>query len=152
MQKQPGAARVFPLETRFQNMAKRPGGLSRDRAISRAEAAVTRMQSGFKAWFALRLREIGEIVSTAEYDDAAWAPEALRLAGQIHETAGTLGLQTTAAAAEVLCEIFSAIEARQSRADMHLRGRVEELIVACEAAWPSRRAGKAVAVAAAAEV
>jgi hypothetical protein len=36
-------ARVFPVETNFQKMARRPGGISRERALRNAKTEVLRL-------------------------------------------------------------------------------------------------------------
>jgi hypothetical protein len=36
-------ARIFPVETNFQKMARRPGGISRERALRNAKTEVLRL-------------------------------------------------------------------------------------------------------------
>ena len=39
-------ARIFPVDTRFQQLARRSGGMPRDKAIERAQAALEGAQAG----------------------------------------------------------------------------------------------------------
>jgi hypothetical protein len=48
-------ARVFPVETRFQKMAKREGGLSRDKAIEQAQMQIEKAKTQFEDWLAVEL-------------------------------------------------------------------------------------------------
>jgi hypothetical protein len=40
-------ARVFPVVTRFQKMARREGGVSRDKAIEQAQIQIEEVKSNF---------------------------------------------------------------------------------------------------------
>jgi hypothetical protein len=66
--------RIFPVDTNFQQMARRPGGMSRDRAIERAEVEITDVRAGFDEWLSRELTELAMAFTAARNnrDDDKW--------------------------------------------------------------------------------
>jgi hypothetical protein len=50
--------RIFPVDTNFQKMARRPGGISRDRAVERAEIEIAEAKVEFDEWLSRELTEL----------------------------------------------------------------------------------------------
>jgi hypothetical protein len=46
--------RTFPVETRFQKLARRPGGLPRAQAIEAAQAKIEESKPEFETWLGRR--------------------------------------------------------------------------------------------------
>jgi len=107
-------ARVFPVETRFQKLAKRPGGIPRDKAIERAEARIEEeVKPQFDDWLRAELQELGSEIKAAERGEAApdWVENANFRCRQLRDSATTLGFPLLAFIANSFCDILDAIEA-----------------------------------------
>jgi len=104
-------AKIFPVETRFQQMATRPGGVSRDAALDMADRAVEDMKPGFNLWLEEELRAlicaVDAIHSTSSptLDPLAKAATHSRA---IHDVGATMGLQLVTFVAEGLTGLFEA--------------------------------------------
>jgi hypothetical protein len=57
--------RVFDVETRFQSLAKRPGGVARGVAIEEANLSIERMKPGFGDWAESELHELSTAIERA---------------------------------------------------------------------------------------
>jgi hypothetical protein len=110
---QPHDARVFPVETRFQKLAKRAGGISRDKALERAQTAIEEAKPGFDNWLDTELREFANLIKSAELGevDPAWIENANFRSRQLRDSATTLGFELLSFIANSLCEILDAIQA-----------------------------------------
>ncbi len=109
---QPNDARVFPVETRFQKLAKRAGGISRDQAIERAQTAIEQAKPSFDNWLDTELQEFADLVRSAELGDAdpAWIENANFRSRQLRDSATTLGFELLSFIANSLCEILDAMQ------------------------------------------
>ena len=61
MTKKPRAklkARIFAVDTRFQQMARRPGGLPREKAIEQAASKIDDAKPGYDVWLRTELQEL----------------------------------------------------------------------------------------------
>jgi hypothetical protein len=106
-------AREFNVDTRFQRMARRKGGVPRDKAIKQAQAAVEQVKPQFDKWLDGELQEFAVLIKSAEIGaaDAGWAAEANLRSHQLRDGASTVGFELLAFIANSLCEILDAIEA-----------------------------------------
>ena len=59
-------ARVFPVETRFQRMARRAGGVPREQAIDNAQAKVEEIKPGFEDWLTAELTGLTDEIARAQ--------------------------------------------------------------------------------------
>jgi hypothetical protein len=106
-------ARVFPVETRFQKLATRPGGVPRDKAIERAEARIEEeVKPRFDDWLKGELVELSSVIKAAERGEAApgWVETANFRCRQLCDSATTLGFELLAFIANSFCDILDAIE------------------------------------------
>jgi hypothetical protein len=106
-------ARVFPVETRFQKLAKRPGGVSRDKAIERAEARIEEeVKPRFEDWLKGELEKLSSAIKAAERGEAApgWVDTASFHCRELRDSAATLGFELLAFIANSFCDILDAIE------------------------------------------
>jgi hypothetical protein len=106
-------ARTFVVETRFQKMAARPGGVPRNKAIEQAQAEMGRMQPGFDEWLDKELAGFESLVRSAVPGavDRAWLDRVALRSRQLRDSAVILRIELIAFIANSLCEILDLIEA-----------------------------------------
>jgi hypothetical protein len=107
------SARVFAVETRFQKMARREGGVPRDRAIEQAQATIEEAKPGFDRWFNEELQKLKSLIECAASGHAEpdWIEKANFQCRQLRDSATPLGFELLAFIANSLSEILDAIEA-----------------------------------------
>ena len=104
-------ARIFHVDTNFQQMARRPGGISRDRAIERAEIEIAEVKVEFDEWLSRELAELATAFEAAR--DSQRDPE--RLAElvshgqQIRDVTATMRLGLLSFVAASLCDLLDSI-------------------------------------------
>jgi hypothetical protein len=105
--------RVFALETRFQQMARRDGGVPRDKAIEQAQAKIEEAKPEFDAWFGSELKQFTSLVKAVQTGKAKpnWIETANFRSRELRDGATTLGFELLAFIAGSLCEILDSIEA-----------------------------------------
>jgi hypothetical protein len=105
-------AREFHIETKFQLLAKRPGGVPRDQAIDNAEITVATLKPGFETWFddeiALLLKAIPQ--EGADLKDRGWMNIADTHSQHLADVAATMGYDFVSYVANNLCLMFDAIK------------------------------------------
>ena len=105
--------RVFHVETRFQTMARRPGGVPREQAIDEANLHVERMKPGFDEWLESELGELCQAIERAQAGEAkdAWLEAAGLRSRAIRDVGTTMDAELLTFVTDSLCEILDAIEA-----------------------------------------
>jgi len=105
-------ARIFPVETRFQRMARRPGGIPRDRAIENAWTQVEEIKPSFDGWVETELQGLSDVVSKGQPGTAKeWAAAANSHSRRLRDVGTTMGFELLTFVADSLCEVLDAIEA-----------------------------------------
>jgi hypothetical protein len=106
-------ARVFSPNTRFQSMARRPGGMRRDKAIENAQAAIEEVKVGFDDWLDAELRALCELIERVRLGEAGpgWVESAQFHCNQLRDVGGTVGFELLTFVARTLCTIFDGIHA-----------------------------------------
>ncbi len=106
-------ARIFAVETRFQTLARRDGGMSRDRAIARAQARIEEARPAFDEWLDAEVKDFSGLIKAAQAGTgrADWVGAANLRGRALRDSATTLGFELIAFIAGSLCEILDAIEA-----------------------------------------
>lgn len=106
-------ARVFVVETRFQQLARRPGGLSRDKAIENATAQIEEIKPTFGGWIDEELGALSGLIKDAQAGAPAsdWLAMANSHSRQIRDAGTTMGAELLTFIAASLCEVLDAIEA-----------------------------------------
>lgn len=107
------SVRIFPVETQFQKMARREGGIPREKAIEEANAEVEEIKPGFEDWLAKELEILDGIVRTAKAGGAGpdWAEQANHHSRQLRDVGTTMGFVLLTFIAGLLCEILDEITA-----------------------------------------
>jgi hypothetical protein len=106
-------ARVFRVDTNFQRMARRPGGISRDRAIERAETEIAEVKVDFNEWLARELAELAHAFASAR--EHRQDPERLSdLAGrsrELRDVTAMMRFELLSFVAASLCDLMDSIDA-----------------------------------------
>lgn len=105
--------RIFPVETRFQRMARQPGGVPRDQALRQAFAAIEEMKPGFDPWLEGEMQSLVDAVARAQVGKSAveWAETANLHSRNIRDVGTTMGYELLSFVANSLCEVLDAVEA-----------------------------------------
>jgi hypothetical protein len=130
-------ARIFPVETRFQKMAKREGGVPRDKAIEQAQTEIESAKSHFDAWLGDELQEFKNLMKKADGANASaeWIKTANFHSRQLRDSAITLNFELLAFIAGSLCEILDAVEAGSECNMESITCHVESLLLAGQASY-----------------
>jgi hypothetical protein len=107
------AARIFPVETRFQQLAQRAGGLPRDKAIERAQSSLEEAKPAYDDWLEREVVGLADLVKTVESgnEEPGWLETATFRSRQLRDSAGSLGCELLAFISGSLCELLDSIEA-----------------------------------------
>jgi hypothetical protein len=86
--------RTFHVETRFQRLARRPGGVPRTQALENAQSNIDQSRPDFEAWLDGELKELVDLVSMgvqARATDPAWAAGIAAHCTQLRDVGTTMG-------------------------------------------------------------
>jgi hypothetical protein len=104
--------KMFMVDSHFQKMARRTGGVSREQAMESAQLALEKIKMGFSDWLEgelkaliTQLRKVG----TANPGDVSWAETAIIHSRQIRDVGSTMGFELVSFITNNLCEILEAI-------------------------------------------
>jgi len=106
-------ARIFPVDTRFQKLARRAGGPPRDKAIERAQSALENIKPAYEDFLEREVAGLADLVKNVEagHDEPGWLETAAFRTRQLRDSAGSLGYELIAFIAGSLCELLDSIEA-----------------------------------------
>ncbi|HTT48307.1 MAG TPA: hypothetical protein VMG39_09940 [Pseudolabrys sp.] len=101
--------RIFYANTRFEQMARRPGGVPRQKAMAQAQAKIDELKSGFNDWLDRELRQLNDALAKVENDlnDNASLETAYRNCAQLQSVCAAMGFELVTFVAENLCKIIS---------------------------------------------
>ena len=134
-------ARTFLVETRFQKLARRPGGVTRAEAIEHAQARIEEVRPSFSDWLDGELEGLAALIgrSANGSGNVGWIDDALAHARRIRDVGTTMGFPLLTFVADNLCDIFEAIkggaECRHELLDCH----IEALLLARQERYRSVR-------------
>jgi len=105
--------RIFPVETRFQRLARRTGGVPREQAIENAWAKVEEIKPGFDDWLDKELQKLADTVSAAQAGNPSpdWIDRANAHSRQLRDVGTTMGFELLTFIADSLCEVLDAFAA-----------------------------------------
>ena len=103
--------RIFPVETRFQQLARRPGGIPRDKALERAQSKIDEAKPAFDDWLNQQLEALVGAVKRAQTAsaDAEWVKTADRYCRQLRDVGSTMDFELLTFIAGSLSEMLEAI-------------------------------------------
>ena len=110
--KQP-EARIFEVETRFQRMARQPGGVSRDQALKRAQETIEELKVDFAGWLAQKLQDLEMATRRVERHptNLFLIEKAHQNCCQIRDVGTTMGFELVTDISNNLCDILDAMKA-----------------------------------------
>lgn len=105
--------RMFPGETQFHKLARREGGVPRDKAIEQANANIEEIKPGFEAWLGKELQSLNVIMKKVSAGEAQpdWPELANFHCRQLRDVGTTMGLALLTFIAGSLCELLDRISA-----------------------------------------
>jgi hypothetical protein len=106
-------ARIFSPKTRFQTLARRPGGVSRSKAVENAMGKIEEAKLGFDDWLDGELTELIGAVERAKAGEAVdeWIDTAQFHANQLRDVGTTVGFELLTFISNTLCTILDGIKA-----------------------------------------
>ena len=100
--------RIFSVDTRFQQMARRPGGLPREQAIEHAQSHIDGLKEDFVDWADREVKELSAAFKAMK-DGRQSAPELdeiYRRCCQLRDTGTTMGLELITFVSDNLCQVL----------------------------------------------
>lgn len=111
MSKPPSApANIFYADTRFERLARRPGGIDREQALQRAQVEVEEMKADFDVWIDGEFAKLNAALSEiAENPNEKGALERANVyCAHLRDVGSTMGYELVTFIARTLCEILEA--------------------------------------------
>jgi len=104
-------ARIFDVETNFQQRARRPGGIAKAQAIERAQAEIDRCKPAFIDWLGRELQSLHSAIRQAEKNSEhpSAVDQACFHARQLRDVGSTMGYDLVTFVADNLCDVLEAI-------------------------------------------
>jgi hypothetical protein len=105
-------AREFHVETKFQQYAKRSGGIPREQAIINAQTTVAALKPTFETWVDDELAKLMKVVPAegADVAGSAWMDAADLHCQRLADVSATMGYDFVSYVANNLCLMFEAIK------------------------------------------
>ena len=126
-------ANAFLVDSHFQKMARRSGGIPRDQALESAQTTVDKIKLGFGDWLQTEVDSlIAEIRKgrKAPAGDVSWAETAAVHARQIRDVGSTMGFELVTFITNNLAEMFEAIIAGSAPRNEIIDCHVDALLLA----------------------
>jgi hypothetical protein len=103
---------IFSVDSRFQQLARRPGGVTRERAIERAQRHIEELKTDFGDWLDRELQDLAGSIQqlAANPDNAATLDRAQQACGQLRDVGATMGYELVTFIASNFCHILDAIK------------------------------------------
>ncbi|MBS0533331.1 MAG: hypothetical protein JSR72_04675 [Proteobacteria bacterium] len=103
-------ATIFFADTRFERMARRPGGVSREEALERAQGAVEELKTDFTDWIDQQYGELSESLAAIASDpsDKGALERAHQKCAYLRDVGSTMGYTLVTFVATTLCDILEA--------------------------------------------
>lgn len=104
---------VFPVDTRFQQLARRPGGVTREAAIESAQRQIESMKTDFVNWLDRELQELATAIELLDLNrgDMAALDRAYRACCGLRDVGTTMGFELVTFVADNFCGILDAMKA-----------------------------------------
>jgi hypothetical protein len=104
---------VFSVDTRFQQLARRPGGVTRETAIDTAQRHIEGMKTDFVDWLDRELQELATSVELLDLNrgDMSALDRAHQACCGLRDVGTTMGFELVTFVAENFCGILDAMKA-----------------------------------------
>jgi len=124
--------RIFDVDSRFQQMARRPGGVPKEAAIEQAEKQIEEMKADYVDWVDGEIQQLAAAFKTLK-DDGETAPRLDDVYGrccQLRDTGTTMGLELITFVADNLCKVLDTVKAGAPYDDAVIDCHVDAMFVA----------------------
>lgn len=103
-------ANIFYADTRFERLARRPGGISREEALERAQSAVEELKTDFVEWIDEQYSELSATLAAIVRNptDKAALERAHEKSAYLRDVGGTMGYTLVTFVASTLCDVLDA--------------------------------------------
>jgi len=103
-------ANIFYADTRFERMARRPGGLSREEALERAQSAVEDLNTDFSGWIDEQYSELRTALADIAHNpkDKEALERAHLKSAYLRDVGATMGYILVTFVATTLCDVLDA--------------------------------------------
>ena len=104
--------RIFYADTRFQQMAQRPGGVTKEVAIEQAELQIEAMKTEYVDWVGDEIQHLATAFKTLNSDDQAVLKldDVYGRCCQLRDTGTTMGLELITFVSDNLCKVLDTIK------------------------------------------
>ncbi|HWP27023.1 MAG TPA: hypothetical protein VNL39_11825 [Xanthobacteraceae bacterium] len=129
----PDDPNTFFVETNFQKMARRAGGVPREQALENARVTLETIKLGFRDWLDGEISDLAAQIRrgrTRHPPDVAWAEAALNHCRQIRDVGGTMGFQLVTFIAGNLCKMLDGIVAGANPSNEMIDCHIDALCLA----------------------
>ena len=125
-------ARTFFADTRFERMARRPGGMTRGQALARGQAEIDELKPEFDDWLDRELQELSTAIQHAEGSsfDPSWHERAYRSCCELRDVGATMGYELITFVANNLCKILDVIKSGAAYDREMINCHVDALLLA----------------------
>jgi hypothetical protein len=104
-------AREFHVETKFQQFAKRPGGIPRETAVVNAQTTVAALKPNFETWIDDEMAKLLKAIPAegADLENGAWMDAADIHCQRLADVSATMGYDFVSYVSNNLCLMFEAV-------------------------------------------
>jgi len=105
--------RIFSVETRFQKLARRGGGVPRNAAIENAQSKIEEAKPGFEGWLTQEVQLLADLINSVKEGHAppGWIDVASDQSAQLRDIGTTMHCELVTFIASSLCDVLDAIAA-----------------------------------------
>jgi hypothetical protein len=125
--------KMFLVDSHFQKMARRTGGVSREQAMESAQMALEKIKMGFGDWLEGELKALITQLRkgpSASPGDVNWAEIAIIHSRQIRDVGSTMGFELVTFITNNLCEILEAVIAGAPSRNEMISCHIDALLLA----------------------
>lgn len=125
-------AQIFPLETNFQKLARRPGALTRQEAIEKARKRLDEIEPSFEGWLDNELQQISIAVQRIRKNsaDRKSIETATVHCYQVRDIGSTMRCELLTFIADCLCDVLESIAAGAECDTESLNCHLDALVLA----------------------
>ena len=135
------AARIFDVETNFQKLARRPGGITKEEAVERAQDEIDRCKPEFAEWLRRELQTLHTAIRQAERNSGtpSLIDQACYHVRQLRDVGSTMDYNLVTFVADNLCNILEAIKAGTPYDKKSIDCHLDALALATQAPYRNLR-------------
>lgn len=113
-------AHMFFVDSRFQRLARRPGGVSREQAMKNAQAKIDESKPEFDAWLDQELQALVDLIQKVEAGaaDPGWRDVVCAHSVQLRDIGTTMGFTLLTFIATNLCEILEGTNGNECNTEL----------------------------------